>query len=454
MTAASPSQKPETPEIQAGARLLLAFARERPDIVRRQAIDRLANRRGWDRPSAGRALEHALESELLHEAQVAQVGIRASTRRVLRPGAAPNGEASAELAAAELDCLLTRADVSERWLAEALTARGRNTSQPSVNAWRRGQRRIPLAHQPSVRELLRSRARERLQGLRTRAGLSQATLAAMFERTDKAISFWERRADCVPEDQWERLLQVLTEIPASPQEDTGPAIDRAELDRILAATQLPKKVLARTLGIAACQVQDWTKGRRPIPARYWRQIAELEHAETPAPAPVDPIRDRVLPDLEQLVTDADPPGVTQTRARRDLPYGHESLWRAVKLGVTEGRFHRRRIRSEVTPGRMRSVIGLFPGPEPADLPEHERESATPAVCMLPAAVKLISESPGIDVKQLRAELGVEPKLARAVAALAVEKGHACWRDLDYTDSRGRPRGARQPRRVLYPVPAA
>jgi DNA-binding transcriptional regulator YiaG len=430
-------------DIEAGVRLLCAWARDRPDIPRRDAITRLANRRGWDRGSANEALSLGLERGELHLAKVAHIGIRASTPTVLRPGPAPGQrDGPIELLAPELDRMLTRANLSERGLAEALGARGVKAHQPAVNGWRQGNRRIPVAYHDLIRTLLRDRAHARVKALRERAGLTQAALGAELGKDGAATSAWERSPDRIPERDWARLMRTLADKPAVPQVDVGSALEVSELERILAASPLSNKAFARGLGVAYCQLCDWRKSRRPIPSRYWLAIRELEHAE--APEPIDHIREVVLPALEQLVTND--PGATQTDARRELEHGHESLWRATKLGIEERRIHHRRVRREVAPDRMRRVEGLFLGPKPEDLAEHERADAGPELNVLPAAVAIISESPGIGVKDLRRRLTVDPKVARAVATLACAQGEAHRRELGYTDRMGR----RRRRMGLYP----
>lgn len=432
-----------TIDIEAGAQLLCTWARDRPEISRRDAITRLANRRGWHRAAAGEALSLAVERRELHEAPAARVGIRASTRTVLRPGPVPvEREGPVELLAPELDRMLVRAAMSERGLADALRAHGVKVSGPAVNAWRRGKRQIPVAYHDLVCGLLRARARARVKGLRERAGLTQAALGAELGKDDRATSVWERFPDRIPELGWARLMQTLADRPAVSQADFGPPLDVAELERILTASALGYKASARRLGVAYSQLWQWRESRRPIPSRYWRAIRELEHAE--APAPIDYIRDVVLPDLEQLVSND--PGATQTDVRRRLGHGHESVWRAVKLAIEQDRLHQRRIRREVAPGRIRRVEGLFLGPMPVGLAEHEQADAPPELNALPAALAIISEAPGIGVKELRSRLKIDPKVARAVAALACARGEAHECVVVGRDRLGR----RQRRTGLYP----
>ncbi len=413
----------------------------RGEVTRRRAIDGLAARNGWDRPSATGGVDRALELGLIH----AVAGNNGAT--VLRTGAPARPERRLELTPERLRMLLERAHRSQGWLAREL-----GVTQPLVSSWLSGARPIPGRRQEVAEELLLAAAGTWLAQQRRQARLTQPELARLSGVPQPTISDYERGARCAGSESWGKLVDTLSIAAAKCEADPEPELTPEELSALLAAAPVSQSEFARRLGVTPPVVSSWlngsrdrdgrrVRGRKRIPPNLWARARDvLARAELP------PVRDRlaeeVLPAVRELV--AARPGILRTQLDRELDrFGEGSLREAVRRALEAGELREGPALAELPCGLRRQYGG---GLYPRGFAVPERvDRASAAATAVVAAVKA---APGRSSRDVADRVrGVEAHTAREAVRRALEAGMVEEALTVYVDRAGRHRV----RAGLYPT---
>lgn len=324
----------------------------------------------------------------------------------------------------ELRALRERAQLSQSDVARLL-----GVKQPAVAGWEAGE--VPEARRAVLREALAAEAPAAalMRALRKRAGWKQAELAERVGCRQTEISAWERGEQPIPPERWPAIHEAL----AAAERDVRPPqrpLDGNEMRAGREHQGLSQVQFAAAIGVSRSTVAHWEKGLKPVPEERWEPIRQF--FGTTEPPPSTQPRDRVAEALALVVPAiAAEPGRQRSEviASVDAPEPHTR--EAVKRALAEDLAHERRVPRRRADGLVRAMVGLFPGPAPAELPPVDL-----AVLVVPEAVAAIAAAPGRTRRQVAEALPHDRRLGERAIARALRERRVHERGVIVRDSRG------------------
>jgi transcriptional regulator with XRE-family HTH domain len=410
------------------------------EIERTRLVDRIARRNGGDRTTAHRLIGEAVAAGLVYEATRHEIRGRATSRVVVRPGAAPPDPGELLPHGAFLR-LFVRAHMSESKLAREL-----GVTQPRVSTWV-CEGGIPPAWQERLQPLLTEAATTRLR--RERDGVGQRQLADRLGWSQGSVSKIETDPAGAPDEVWAALERAIAEMkrePVRPPPDLGRPLIARELRRLVRearARGLSQHQAARLIGVTHAVLSSWAHERKPIPQARRRRIrAVLRYAQPRLRC--EPLGDVLLPAVVALVRRHGP--MLRVQVERMLSgYGDGAVRQAIDLAIATKRVQIAPAVITLPSGRRREYLALHRGGVPPVAKPRDRVAE-----VLAAAEEMIVRHSGESARAIADRLPADGPVARAAVARAIALGRAHTETVYRVDAAGR----RCSGEGVYPGPIA